>query len=168
MLRKRSPALAAILGGLLGPIGYIYIGWRYALACLLMLLPLPIAVAVLGFGLPPLTKYFVLLVLARKAYTICRIRNENIERGETVEGPIDSFSFAGIQTADLLTGQAMACAAAVGIEISRSHFTSGRVLQGLFSIAITTPILVGVAALVFGLISGGLRTVWSRRLEAPN
>ncbi len=78
-MRKKSPILAAILGFLFGPLGYLYIGWRYAIVALCVFLLFIFVLTVTNFPIPALIKYVILAVFAWKGFTIVTVRNELID-----------------------------------------------------------------------------------------
>lgn len=166
MVKQRNPILAATLAGLLGPIGYLYIGWRCALIAVVLLLPLPTACALAGILVPSFTKYLMLPVLAWNAYLSCLIRNAAIQNHDETCGPVNSFAFAGMSTTRVITGQAMALTLALCLELVIGRFATGQSLSGVFTLLVSTPILVGLAGLMFGFLDLGLTAAFAVHLHS--
>src|SRR5688572_2873557 len=113
-MQEKSPTLAASLGFIFGPFGFLYIGWRYAVFALLVFLIFGIALFVLDFPIPTWMKYVIILVSAWKCYTICSVRNRLIDSEDDNIGILNSFPFAAMAMSDLLVGIAIFYAAAIG------------------------------------------------------
>jgi hypothetical protein len=60
MPKKKSPILAAFLAFILGPLGLLYIGWRYALLSFIMLFLFVIPITLFNLVIPPFTSIFLL------------------------------------------------------------------------------------------------------------
>ena len=75
----KEPKTAAVLGLLLGPLGYLYVGWRFMLASSVSLLAFLALISVVGLP-SPWTKWWVgpvmLLVLAAQGHAACQDANE--------------------------------------------------------------------------------------------
>jgi len=156
-LIKKNPVVAAILGVVFGPLGYLYIGWRYALLALGVILVFTLVINVAGFPLPIWVRYVVLFVFGWKAHTICSARNELVEMGEFDQVQnLNSFSFAVMAMSDLLVGIGLFYAAILGLWISVLLILGGSIFTGLAMLLIGTPILVWISGLVFGLIAVGV------------
>jgi len=156
-LMKKNPIVAFILGVIFGPLGYLYIGWRYALLAFGVILVFTLVINVAGFPLPVWVPYVVLFVFGYKAHTICSARNELVERGEFDQVQnLNSFPFAVMAMSDLLVGIGLFYAAILGLWVSVLLILDGSVLAGLAMLFIGTPILVWISSLVFGLIALGV------------
>jgi hypothetical protein len=73
--RSKSPALAAVLSLFFGPLGYLYVGWRYGVMAVGAFVLFVLVLSVAHFPLPRWMKYVILPVLAWKAFTVCSVRN---------------------------------------------------------------------------------------------
>lgn len=156
-LMKKNPIVAFILGVIFGPLGYLYIGWRYALLAFGVILVFTLVINVAGFPLPVWVPYVVLFVFGYKAHTICSARNELVERGEFDQVQnLNSFPFAVMAMSDLLVGIGLFYTAILGLWVSVLLILGGSVLAGLAMLFIGTPILVWISSLVFGLIALGV------------
>ena len=159
-LIKKNPIVAFILGVIFGPLGYLYIGWRYALLAFGVILVFTLVINVAGFPLPFWVRYVVLFVFGYKAHTICSARNELVEMGEFDQVQnLNSFPFAAMAMSDLLVGIGLFYAAILGLWVSVLLILGGSVLAGLATLLIGTPILVWVSSMVFGLIALGIDTI---------
>ena len=90
-MRKKSPTLAALLGFIFGPFGFLYIGWRYAVLALLVFSIFGVVLFVVDFPIPTWMKYVILLVSAWKGYTICLVRNQLIDSEDDNIRILNSF-----------------------------------------------------------------------------
>ena len=164
-MKKKSPILAAILSFVFGPLGYLYIGWRYAILALLMALIFVFVLTVTDFPLPSWMKYVSLLVVAHKGYAICSIRNTMIESGDEDVPILGSFPFAAMAMSDLLVGVGMAYGGAIGLYAAATMILHGGVLKGTLMFLIGTPVLVYIASLVFGFIAIAIDALFSKGME---
>jgi hypothetical protein len=164
-MRKRNPVIAAVLSLFLGPLGCIYVGWRYAIMAVVVFSVFVLVVAVAGFTLPQWLEYVILPVLAWKAFTICSVRNILIEAGDDQARALDTFPTAAMAMSDLLVGIGMVTAGVLGLYASALMMLDGRIIKGLFTLLVGTPVLVWIATMVFGVIAGGIDAAFSRSAE---
>jgi hypothetical protein len=163
-MQKKSPTLAALLGFIFGPFGFLYIGWRYAVFALLVFLIFGIVLFVLDFPIPTWMKYVILLASAWKCYTICSVRNRLIDSEDDNIGILNSFPFAAMAMSDLLVGIAISYAAAIGLYAAAVMFFDGSVIKAGLMLVIGTPLLVWIASLLFGFIAMGIDAVFAKGL----
>lgn len=164
-MRRKSPVLAAVLSFILGPLGYLYIGWQYAVMCTGVFLVFVLVLTVTDFPIPPWMKFMILAVLSWKAFTICSVRNHLIETDDGAARALNSFPIAAMAMSDLLVGIGMFYAGAVGVYAAALFLLDGNILKGLLTLLIGTPALVWIASMVFGLIAAGIDAVFARGVE---
>ncbi len=163
--KKKHPAIAAILALVLGPLGYFYIGWRYALTAAIVFVIFVVIFSFLLF-VPPWLKYVNLPVLAFMAVGICQIHNTIID----AEHP-DAFAFHTIPVAvfamtTLLPVLAAVDTAAIGIFIAVQRMIDDETGKGLLILFLATPFLTLVHLFAFSLIASGID--WLVLHFAPN
>ena len=141
-MRKKSPAVAAVLSLFFGPLGYLYVGWRYGVMAVVVFLVFVLVLSLADLPLPRWIKYVILPVLAWKAFTICSVRNSLIDAGDDEAKALDSFPVAAMAMSDLLVGIGMVTAGAVGLYISAVMLFDGRLLKGVLTLLVGTPVLV--------------------------
>ena len=78
---KKNPRVAGVLALVGGPVGFLYVGWRYALAATVVFLSFMLIFAFLLFA-PPWLKYVNLPAFAFMAYRICERLNGLADRGQ--------------------------------------------------------------------------------------
>jgi len=161
-MRKKSPAIAAVLGLFFGPLGYLYVGWRYGVMAVAVFLVFVLVLSVADLPLPRWIKYVILPVLAWKAFTICSVRNALIDAGDDDARALDTFPVAAMAMSDLLVGVGMVTAGALGLYVSAVMLFEGRVVKGLLTLLVGTPVLVWLAMMVFGFIAVGIDAVFAR------
>lgn len=171
---RKSPAIAAAVSFVFGPLGYFYLGWRYGvlapitLALFTTLLDL-IGSLLLGVDLIWATRSWiwgpVLCAFAYKAHRVAAVRNELIEAGDPNVAALNSFPMAAMAMADLLTGLGMFVGIALGLVLSGKLFIGGRLLRAILMLVVGTPILAGIAAFFFGLVAMGIQAVFHRKME---
>jgi len=163
--KKKHPAVAVLLTLLFGPLGYFYIGWRYAVAALVVF-----AVFILVFSVtlivPPWLKYLNILVFAFMAIQICQIRNTMIE----AEHP-DAFAFNTMPVAifamtTMLPILAAIDTAGIGIFIGIRRMVDGEIGKGMLILLVATPLLAVIHLGVLLLIATGID--WLVLQCAPN
>jgi hypothetical protein len=161
-MRKKSPTLAAALSLFFGPLGYLYIGWRYAVVAVGAFAVVGTVVAVAGFDVPPWMKYVILPVLAWKAFTICSVANAMIEADDDNANALNSFPVAAMAMSDLVVAFGMISAASVGLYVSGVLLLQRSIIKGLLVLFVGTPALVWIATVAFGLIADAIDAAFAR------
>ena len=110
---KKHPAAAAILTLILGPLGYLYIGWRYALSCFIVFVISIILCSVTLF-VPTWLKYVNVLVLAFWSVQICQIYNMIINEKHSDAFVFNTFPVATFAMTTLLPLLATVDTVAIG------------------------------------------------------
>jgi MFS family permease len=164
-LKKKNPILAAILGFILGPIGFIYIGWRYMIMGLLIFIIFAITMALVDFPIPSWMKYIILLVTAWKAWTIVTLWNTLIDCNEEMIHNLHRFPFAAMAMSDLLVGIAMFYAGAITLYAGVISLYRGHIISGLLLIFIATPLFIWLANLIFSLIAMAIDAIFAHEME---
>lgn len=164
-MRKKSPALAAVLSLFFGPLGYLYIGWRYAVMAVGVFVVFVLVLSIPDFPIPRWMKYVILPVLAWKAFTICSVKNSLIEARDDSAKALDTFPIAAMAMSDLLVGLGMIYAGALGLYASTVLLLDGSIIKGLLMLVVGTPALVWIATMVFGLIAAGIDAAFAKGAE---
>lgn len=164
-MQKKNPILAAVLSFFFGPLGYLYIGWRYAVSALAVFGVFVLAITVISFPIPTFMKYVILAVFAWKGFAIASIRNKLIDAENEDAVALNTFPIAAMAMTDLLVGIAMAYAAAIGIYVAVKLALGGHILRGIFDLLVGTPVLVGVANFVFEFIATGIDAIFVARAK---
>ncbi len=151
--KKKNPRTAGALALVAGPVGFLYVGWRYALAATVVFLSLIVVFTYL-LPVPSWLKYVNLPVFAYMAHRICATHNRIAVGGpnrETLASrtlPVAVFSMTSMLP--LLAG---ANAAVMGLTAAFSPFLDGEVGRGLFMLLLVTPLLILVTFVGFVLIA---------------
>ena len=151
--KKKNPRVAGGLALVGGPLGFLYIGWRYALAATVVFLSIIMVFAFL-LPVPSWLKYVNLPVFAFIAHRICQKLNRLVDRGlhtDTLESntlPVAVFAMTSMLP--LLAG---VHSAVMGVTTAVSPFMGGDVGRGLFMLLLVTPIFVAVNFVGFALIA---------------
>lgn len=164
-MQKKSPVLASILSFIFGPLGYLYLGWRYTIMAFVVFTVFVLVLTLINFPIPGWMKYVTLAVLAWKAFTICSVRNRMIETDDKDIGILNTFPIAAMAMSDLLVGMAMGYAGASGIFVAAKLILEGSHFRGLLTLLIGTPVLVWIASIVFGFVAMGLDALFARSAE---
>lgn len=152
MPKKKNPVIAAVLG-FFAPFGYLYIGWKYAIAASIIWVVFAVTLAFLDATTPRWMKYLLGIVFAWKGYTIVEVRNRLIgEKNEEARHLLDSFQFAYMVMTDLLVGIAMFYAGAITLYAGALRILEGNIIKGLLTLVTGTPVAIWLASLVFGFI----------------
>ena len=154
--KQKDPTVAGVLALVTGPLGFLYLGWRYGLAATVVFAGV---ILVVSFLLPvPSWLLFVNLpVLALIAYRICEKLNSLVDegqhRGEVASRTLPVAVFAMTSSLPLLAG---VNSAVMGVTTAVPQFMNGDVGSGLFTLLLVTPVFV-VANFVMGvLIAAGI------------
>lgn len=164
-MRMKSPVLAAVLSLFFGPLGYLYVGWRYGVMAVVVFLVFVLVLSVADLPLPRWMRYVILPVLAWKAFTICSVGNAFIEAGDDNARALNSFPIAAMAMSDLLVGIGMVYAGAVGLYAAAVLLFDGSLVKGLLMLFVGTPALVWIATMVFGFIAMGIDAAFARGAE---
>jgi MFS family permease len=150
---KKKPILAAILAGIFGPFGFLYLGWRYTVVALLVTIVFAVTATITGFDLFPWMRFLFPLVLAWKAYEIATIWNISAETDKEFFKSLQRFEGAAMATTELLVSMGIVYAISAGIYVSGRFLLEGKLLAGLFILFVATPILSYMAMLVLGFLA---------------
>ena len=154
--RIKNPKMAGVFALVAGPLGFFYVGWRYALAATVVFAGVTLVV---GFVLPvPSWLVFVNLpVFALIAYRICDKLNSLVDegqhRGAAASKTLPVAVFAMTSSLPLLAG---VHAAVLGITTAFSQYMGGDLGSSLFTLLLVTPIFVVVNFVMGVLIAAGI------------
>jgi hypothetical protein len=169
--RKKSPVIAAILGFVLGPIGYLYIGWKYAVMSIVVYAIFMFVLMVADFdpvsmpAIRPWIRFPLMIVYAWKAYAICRVRNTLIDSKDELSISFNSFPLAALAMTDLMIGLAMFYAGSIGLFVSVHLFLNAQVIKGVLMLLVGTPALVWISSIVFGFVAGLIDLLFVRGID---
>jgi len=173
VLTRRRPVIAALLGLLFGPLGYLYLGWRYAVIAMVVVLVFVGVLMVVDFdpaGMPAVRdwiRYPMLLAFSWRAYKLCTIRNALVEAQDPKVTRPSSFPVAAMYMAELLVELAVVYALALGIFGTYLLVARGHIIKGLLMLLVGTPVIVWLGSLLFGFISMGVQmTIMSLSKDA--
>ena len=154
--KQKNPTTAGVLALVAGPLGFLYLGWHYAVAATGVFAGVILVVA---FVLPvPTWLVFVNLpVFAFIASRICEKLNSLVDdgqhRGALASRTLPVAVFAMTSSLPLLAG---VNSAVMGVTTAVPQFMNGDVGSGLFTLLLVTPVFV-VANFVMGvLIAAGI------------
>ena len=140
--KTKNPRVAGGLALVTGPLGFLYIGWRYALAATVVFLSIIMVFALLP--VPFWLKYVNLPLFAFMAHRICqklnRLVDRELHRDALASNTLPVAVFAMTSMLPLLAGV-------------HSAFMGGDVGRGLFMLLLVTPIFVAVNFVGFALIA---------------
>ena len=150
--KTKNPRVAGGLALVTGPLGFLYIGWRYALAATVVFLSIIMVFALLP--VPFWLKYVNLPLFAFMAHRICqklnRLVDRELHRDALASNTLPVAVFAMTSMLPLLAG---VHSAVMGVTTAVSPFMGGDVGRGLFMLLLVTPIFVGVNFVGFALIA---------------
>ena len=150
--KTKNPRVAGGLALVTGPIGFLYIGWRYALAATVVFLSIIMVFALLP--VPFWLKYVNLPLFAFVAHRICqklnRLVDRELHRDALASNTLPVAVFAMTSMLPLLAG---VHSAVMGVTTAVSPFMGGDVGRGLFMLLLVTPIFVAVNFVGFALIA---------------
>lgn len=153
--KKKHPAIATVLTLILGPLGYLYIGWRYAVSCFVIFAVFIILFSAALF-VPTWLKYVNVLVLAFWSVQVCQIRNTIISEKHSDAFAFNTFPVAVFAMTTLLPILATVDTIAIGIYMSVQRMIGGEIGKGLIILLLATPFLSVVHYFVSSLIAAGI------------
>ena len=150
--KTKNPRVAGGLALVTGPLGFLYIGWHYALAATVVFLSIIMVFALLP--VPFWLKYVNLPLFAFMAHRICqklnRLVDRELHRDALASNTLPVAVFAMTSMLPLLAG---VHSAVMGVTTAVSPFMGGDVGRGLFMLLLVTPIFVAVNFVGFALIA---------------
>ncbi len=155
-LKRKEPKVAGALALVTGPLGFLYLGWRYALAATVLFAAV---ILVVGFMLPvPSWLIWVNLpVFALMARSICEKLNNFVDegqhRGAEASKTLPVAVFAMTSSLPLL---AAVNSAVMGLATAASQFMGGDVGGALFMALLVTPLFAIVNFVMGVLIAAGI------------
>jgi hypothetical protein len=163
--KKKNPWIVAILAVIFGPFGYLYIGWRYAVAAVLAFALFILIFHVLLF-VPPWLKFVNVFVFAFMAIQISQIRNKIITAGHQDAFAFNTFPVAIFAMTNLLPMLAVIDTIAIGIFRGIQTIAAGELGKGLLLLLLATPFMSFINLFVCSLVASGID--WLVILFAPS
>ena len=164
---KKNPAVAGALALVGGPLGFLYVSWRYALAATVLFLG---SVLVFTFlVVPPWLKYVNLPAFSYMAYRICERLND-VEDGRQSSGErrSDTLPVAVFAMTSMLPLLAGFDAAVSGVAVSLKKNVRGDIGGALWMLFLVTPLLVAVSFVFSVVLATGInRVVVTKVPRAP-
>ncbi len=164
--KRKNPAVAGVLGLVGGPIGFLYVGWRYALAATVVFLGFILFFSALLL-VPSWFKYVNLPVFAFMAYRICQKLNglagQGQHRGASASNTLPVAVFAMTSMLPMIAGFD---AAVFGIATAIPQIMRGDLGGGLFMLLLVTPLSVVLNFVFFVVIATGIDRVVTRLVPA--
>ena len=168
MSKRKNARLAGALALVGGPLGFLYVGWRYALTATVVFLSFLAVFAFLLF-VPPWLKYVNLPFFAFMAYSICEKLNDLVDRGHH-RGLLESKTFpvAIFAMTSMLPLLAGFDSAVLGVATAVPQLFNGDVSGGLFMLLAVTPLFAAANFVGFVLVATLIdRLVMKRAPTAP-
>lgn len=156
VLNKKDPRVAGALALVAGPLGFLYVGWRYAVAATVVFVSV-IGVSVFLLPIPPWLMYVNLPVFAFLAYRTCETINGFTDqaqyRSAVASNTLPVAVFAMTSALPLL---ASVNAGVMGITTAFSRFTGGDLGGALFMALLVTPLFVLVNFVLGAIVAAGI------------
>ena len=156
VLNKKDPRVAGALALVAGPLGFLYVGWRYAVAATVVFVSV-IGVSVFLLPIPPWLMYVNLPVFAFLAYRTC----------ETINGFTDQAQYRSAVASNTLPVAVFAMTSALPllasvnagvmvITTAFSRFTGGDLGGALVMALLVTPLFVLVNFVLGAIVAAGI------------
>jgi len=156
-LSKRNPVVSVILSLIFGPFGYIYIGFNFFFAALIISILFSVVLYFINLPFPHFFNYLQLFIYAYFGYKLTTIRNLFSDDWEVQEEDIKefkSFAFAFFLSTNLLMTLTQFYSIAVGIFLAYRSFANGKILIGILIIVFGISLLIWLLTSIFSFISG--------------
>ena len=165
---KKNPVVAGALALVGGPLGFLYVGWPYALAATGVFLGL-IAIFAFLFFVPPWLKFVNLPFFAFMAYAICDRLNGLAEQGQHRGAAVSqTLPVAVFAMSSMLPLLAAFDSAVYGVAIAVPRLMEGDVGGGLLMLLLVTPLFAVLNFAFFVVIATGIdRVVLNLAPAAP-
>ena len=153
---KKDPKRAGYLGLVAGPFGFLYLGWRYALAGIVVF-GVVFGVSVLLLNLPVWLIFANLPVFAFLANQTCQTLNRLVDSGRNRSAwASETLPVAVFAMTRMLPLNAAVTAGALAVTNAFSQFSSGHLGGALFTIVLVTPIFMAASFLVGAMLAAGI------------
>jgi len=153
---SKNPTVAGVLALVGGPLGFLYVGWRYGLAASVVFTGV-ILVEVFLLPVPSWLVFVNLPVFALIAHRICEKLNSLADgeqhRGLAASQTLPVAVFAMTSSLPLL---AAVNAAVMGLSTAFTQYMGGGVGSGLVTLLLVTPLFVVVNFVMGVLIAAGI------------
>ena len=154
--KRKDPKVAGVLALVAGPLGFLYVGWRYAVAAIVVFVSV-IGVSAFLLPIPSWLIYVNLPVLAFLAYRTCETLNDFVDKGQHRSVlQYDTLPVAIFAMTSALPLLAAVNAGAMGVTTAFSRFAGGDIGAALFMVSLVTPLLVVVNFVLGALIAAGI------------
>ena len=151
--KNKNPAVAGALALVGGPIGFLYVGWRYSLTAAVVFVGLIFVFAFL-LPVPSWLIYVTLPVFAFMAHRTCvrlnALADQGQDRGARASNTLPVAIFAMTSMLPLLAG---VLSGVMGVATAVPALMGGDVSGGLFMLLLVTPIFVLVNFVGFVLVA---------------
>ena len=156
VLNKKDPKVAGALAFVAGPLGFLYVGWRYAVAAIAVFVSV-IGLSVFLLPIPSWLMYVNLPVFAFLAYRTCETINGFSEAGQhrsaVASNTLPVAVFAMTSALPLLGA---VNAGVFGITTAFSQFTGGNLQGALIMALLITPLFVAVNFVLGAIVAAGI------------
>jgi hypothetical protein len=131
--KEKNSAVAALLAVVLGPLGYLYIGWRYAVTATAVFILFILIFSILLF-VPWWLKYINVLAFAVMAVMICQVRNSIVKARDEDIFAFNTFPVATFAMTTLLPMLVVVDTASVGVTVAINRLVAGETARGLVTL----------------------------------
>jgi hypothetical protein len=165
--KRKEPRVASALVFVAGPLGFLYVGWAYAVAATVVFLSFWVLASLLP--VPAWLIYVNLPLFSFIAYRICETINSLYEQGQhrnaLASNTLPVAAFAMTSSLPLL---AAVNSGVMGVNTAVSLYLGGNVGDALFMALAVTPIFTVVNFIFFVVIAAGIdRYVLMKAPMAP-
>ena len=154
--KKKDPKVAGALALVAGPLGFLYVGWRYALAGTVVFVSV-IGLSAFLLPVPSWLVYVNLPVFAFLAYRTCETLNGLVDQGQhrsaLASNTLPVAVFAMTSALPLL---AAVNAGVMGVATAISQFMGGNFGGALFMALLVTPLFVVVNFVLGAVVAAGI------------
>lgn len=152
----KNPRVAGVLALVGGPLGFLYVGWWYAVAAIGVFAGVILIVAFV-LPVPSWQVYVNLPVFAFIAYRICEKLNSLVDegqhRGAVASKTLPVAVFAMTSSLPLLAG---VNAAVMGATTAFLRYAGGHAGGALFMLLVVTPLFIAVNFVLGVLVAAGI------------
>lgn len=155
-IKKKNPFWAGFLALFFGPFGYLYLGFYFFIASIIISIIISLVIFLLNLPYPTFFTYFQFLVFGYFGYKFAHINNILAENDELSGSDIKeykSFSFALYLMINVMMSIIRFYALIVGIFFVISAFSQGKIFFGLLILFFGIGLAQYVLESIFSLIS---------------
>jgi len=153
---NKNPVISCLATLLLGPLGFLYIGFNFFIGAMLVSILFNIVLAIINLPIPEIFKYIQLIVYGYFGYIIATTRNAISNDLYTSEDEIKefkSFGFSIFIMNGLMMRMAQIYGVVTGLYMTYMSFSNGKIFLGMMMLIFGIGVIIWFVSFIFSIVS---------------